>query len=397
MRANLLLILFVFSFGVFGQPDEKNIVDRLDSLGSSFELDFNGDVRSAIYEFIENRGGKTTSVLSKYLTLDQELKEVFVRNSTPIEFRYACIALSDCNNFYNDADGREGYYKMRYNVAKSNGLYISNFVDERKNILKAADAFCKEINNLYFKSDDWKSAYVAYCSGNLQWQKAKLNSDDLSNDFWKINQFLPFEHRVEYPRLIAAIYIANYYWVHNIQTNIKEVDTEQVPIKQSTTLYQLAVKLDIDFNELKELNPIYKKNSIPNSGGSYYLVLPKDKVEDFYSYGPDVYNYTEVKRTAQTKVVYLEGVNANSLPVLESDSSDITEVSYFVKSGDFLLLIADYFDCTVSDLRNWNSLKGDSIDVNQKLKVLVASDKEGYYSSITNLTSTERRQIAAKD
>ncbi|HRI87509.1 MAG TPA: LysM peptidoglycan-binding domain-containing protein, partial [Candidatus Hydrogenedentes bacterium] len=46
-----------------------------------------------------------------------------------------------------------------------------------------------------------------------------------------------------------------------------------------------------------------------------------------------------------------------------------TEVTYSVKRGDNLANIASKYGVTVQDLREWNGIEGNRIDVDQKLKI----------------------------
>jgi membrane-bound lytic murein transglycosylase D len=66
-------------------------------------------------------------------------------------------------------------------------------------------------------------------------------------------------------------------------------------------------------------------------------------------------------------------------------------VSYTVKSNESLLKIADLFNARVSDVRNWNNIPyTETIKVGQKLTMYVPEDKAGFYSSLDNLSSSER-------
>ncbi len=67
--------------------------------------------------------------------------------------------------------------------------------------------------------------------------------------------------------------------------------------------------------------------------------------------------------------------------------------SYSVKSGDNLAMIADKYDVTVSDLKDWNNLESDKILVGQKLKIY--SDKK--VSDTENKKSKQTYTVQAGD
>ena len=315
--------------------------------------------------------------------------------------RYACISLSSCDNFYQDVEGREGYFKLRYSTAKNHGLYISNYVDERRDILKSANVFCLELNRLFAKTKDWKLAYTLYVTGEDEWEKAKAISKDSSSDYWLISSYLPGLYANEYAKFVAAVYIANYYDNHAIQANPLRIRVEPVPIRKLTTLYQLSSKLGIDYALFKELNPTYKKDIIPNSGRDYFVHLPLSKVNSFYEFGYDAYNYAVEPTYSSTEIKFVEVqtkmYNDSSFVLEQEPSSSTLEVVYFVKINESIQLVADYFDCNESEIMKWNSLSTKNLQANQKLKLHVPSNHASFYRAINFLSDDDRRQVAARD
>lgn len=54
---------------------------------------------------------------------------------------------------------------------------------------------------------------------------------------------------------------------------------------------------------------------------------------------------------------------------VEKKNTESNYQTYVVKSGDFLSKIADEYDVTVNQLKEWNNISGDKITVGQKLKI----------------------------
>ena len=67
-----------------------------------------------------------------------------------------------------------------------------------------------------------------------------------------------------------------------------------------------------------------------------------------------------------------------------------------VKKGDGLLLIADLFDCRVSDIRKWNGMKKDNIFKGQKLKIKVPKNKAAVYKKINTMTTAQKKKLAKR-
>ncbi len=396
------ILLIAFAFAANAQVSGPLISHRLDSIQDQVELDYNGEVRSLVLDYIRNTGNSTTKTLENFYAVDAELKKIFASYDVPEELRYMCISLSGCNNFLKDEDGKSGYFKMRYNVAKRRGLRISNYIDERRDILKSAHAFCQEISAIEKSNNDWKKSITQYSSGSLEWAKAASLAEDSTGNYWTIARQLPHSYKLEYPKYVAAAYIANYYQRHGMSLKVQPIDTASVQIVKLTTLYQLSSKLDADYELLKKLNPIYKKEIIPNSGKKYYVVLPKDKVQTFIDLSDEVYNYAKVDHYTNTEVKVVDSQQKDTEVVKEIPEPKPVEnqwvtITYTVRSGDMLILIADYYDCWVSDVKRWNNLTRDRINVNQRLKIQVPAHKLEYYKKINGMTSAQKKRIAAKD
>jgi LysM repeat protein len=74
-----------------------------------------------------------------------------------------------------------------------------------------------------------------------------------------------------------------------------------------------------------------------------------------------------------------------------------TKIYYTIKSGDGLGLLADLFNCSISDLKKWNKLRGNTIVRGQKLVVVVPSSKATYYGRINGMSTSQKRKLANKD
>jgi membrane-bound lytic murein transglycosylase D len=72
-------------------------------------------------------------------------------------------------------------------------------------------------------------------------------------------------------------------------------------------------------------------------------------------------------------------------------------VEYTVKAGESLLKIADLFNVRVSEIRNWNNIPyTKNISVGQNLQVYVPENREEYYASLNQLSSTEKQSMLTK-
>lgn len=381
------LILIILPLWAFSQTGDEVYKARLSKIEGAVPLTYNSYVRAHINDYVRNDQKHTSKSLSIFFKYEKEIEEIILSYKLPKELKYMAFSLSGCSNFESSEEGGTGFYLMRYNIAKNKGLHISSYIDERRDVVKSTHAFAKEMLEMEAKYHDWHKAIAAYYAGSLEMDRAISYSKDSLHRYWNAHSYLPFTYQKTVTKYIAARYIVQYYKEHGIVLSpAKKIETDTVPIREHTTFQQISTKLNIEHSLLKELNPIYKKEIIPNSGRDYYLVLPKSKVELFYSLGDSIYIAPEeVKDT-----VVAEEIVPPPLPAY-------TTIYYTVRSGDILLNIADYYDTNVSTIKSWNGLRSDRINVNQRLKIVVPTSKLDYYKKINSMAASEKRRIANKD
>ncbi len=73
------------------------------------------------------------------------------------------------------------------------------------------------------------------------------------------------------------------------------------------------------------------------------------------------------------------------------------KVFYTVKKGDNLRNIADWFDVTEAEVKEWNKLKGTNVPKGKKLQVFVPKNKTGYYKRINSMSAAQKKKLTRKD
>lgn len=390
MRTKLSILILVYLISSY-QKVNGQIVENLQSINSQLPLEYNDLVRDEISSYTRAVSNTHQKALNEFSRYDSALKVLFTKYHLPLDLRYACLALTGFDNTKSYYQGREGVFKLTYRVAKKHGINITNFVDERRNVLKSAEVFCKEISRIYEKTNDWKSALVIYSSSDVEWQRARISSQDSIGDFWKINSFLDHKYQGVYPKLIAAIYFANFYSELGYNINPMPVKTQSVSIERTVTFDTLSLKLGIDKKVLTEINPNFKKGIVPKTAVTYTIEIPVKKVDLFFELGDSVYGIAPKKLS---KV----NVGSNDSKVIKSiPQKTHATLIYRVKSGDALLLIADIYDCSLSTLKMWNGIRGSRINVNQRLYVKVPVSKKAYYMKMNRMTMAQKRAQARRD
>jgi len=377
----LLLSIWVYTSSL---AQEAMVAQRLSVLEDIVPL----EVSDRVFDKIEqqlNQDNATLMLMKRYFQYDEALKQLFLENDVPQELRFACISLTNCNQSLSHLPQRKGWYSVTYQSAKKEGLFLSNYIDERYDILKSAYVFCKSIRKIYRRYEDWRKALIIYASADVQWQKARILSQDSTDNFTLIQSFLDSSYQGVYPHFVATVYLVDAY-AAKIDTPYANILKQDVPIDQYVTFNRIADQLGLSMEMLTTLNPIYKKRVIPQLDRLNYLTIPTDKVALFYKQRDSL--YTEVNTdTARIK----------SPHAAIHHHGGYVSIYYTVRSGDVLIRIADLYDCTVSQIKRWNNLRGDFIRVNQRLVIKKPASKKAYYQRINKMTKTQKNSLIRRD
>jgi len=327
---------------------------------SPFEYIYNNQVR----QFIDLYAYKKRELTSRILGLSELyfplFEEQLDKYNMPLELKYLAVIESALNPTANSRAGAKGLWQFMYGTGKVYGLKVTSLVDDRYDPYKSTIAACEHLKDLYDIYGNWSLALAAYNSGAGNVNKAIRRSGGHKN-FWVIYPFLPRETRSYVPAFIAASYVLTYADAHKIKPMEPEVlhyEIDTVTIRDILTFEQISSVLHIPREELAFLNPEYKQGIIPaSSENPYILRLKKKNVGDFINNESNLYAYKS--RQVQER---------DSLEKIVEESAKATRY-YTVKSGDNLGLIASRHHMTVSQLKQMNNLRSNTIYPRQRLLI----------------------------
>ena len=160
--------------------------------------------------------------------------------------------------------GASGLWQFMIGTGKIYGLESNSLVDERRDPLKSTDAAVRYLKDLYDIYGDWNLVIAAYNCGPRNVNKAIKRSGG-KRDYWEIYHYLPRETRGYVPAFIAATYVMNYHSLHNICPS--EFDfhysTDTIKVDKYVHFQQIADVLKIPVDDIRALNPQFKKDSVP--------------------------------------------------------------------------------------------------------------------------------------
>lgn len=384
------------------------IAKRIDKIKSSIPIEYNQYVQLYINEYTDYNNTEISAQLSKAFYYLPDIEKQLRNSKLPIELQYISFALSGMNNQKISEEGGSGVWQMKYYVAKTYGLKINSYIDERRDIEKSTEAAILYFEDLYKIYEDWNLAIAAFYSSEIEVNKAIRQSGG-KLEYWKIHNYLSPLAQVAVPKFIAGIYITHHFRNHKIQVQTyKPEKTDTVYIKNWTTFDQINKITGIDKNFLKEYNPIYKKGIVPYSIKKYFIYIPSSKIKIFKEKEDSLYifkdkeplivtmpdNRPKTPKTANDTSAIDDGSNyqniedgnnnettendeiENPKPKTESENTKgKTLIIYKVKKGDGLAKIAKKYHCTITDIKKWNNLKKNNIFPGQKLKIYVIKSK----------------------
>lgn len=359
---------------------------------SPFNIEYNQGLENLIKSFLKNRKKAFANQMAVAQYYFPIFEEALAKQNVPLEIKYLAVVESALNPMAVSRVGATGLWQFMYNTGKQYNLNIDSYVDERSDPLKASAAAAQYMTNMFTIFNDWDLVLASYNSGPGNVTKAIRRSGGQQN-FWNIKKHLPEETQGYVPAFLATMYIYEYHKEHGINPKkalIKHFATDTVMVKKEMSFAQISSLLDIPIEQLKALNPSYKRNVIPNyAGKSHYLTLPSCKVAVFTSNEDKIYAYVQHEMDKREKInQFKKAPFTKDSTVLASND----KIKYYkVKRGDNLGDIAKRNDVALSDLKKWNHIKGNAVATGKSLKIIVEKDID----TKTALASAQDNKIKA--
>lgn len=379
----------------------------MSSLKSPLDFSYNVEVKKYIDQYLDNPE-KTRELIGLSRVYFPMIERALKAKNIPTDLKYMAMAVSEMNPAAENAYGASGQWMMMYTVSKMYKLKVNSFIDERKDPAKSATAAASHFKDLFSIYKQWPLAIAAYgCSPVMLNKCIRLAGNSLY--FWDVYPYIPENSRGLYPKVIATAYILNFYKEHGLKPIYPELfnETDSVLVNKWLSFQQISATIDIPLEQLRKLNPIFKKDIIPYNPDGYWVYLPKSKGKQFDMLKDSVYNPLP-KQTEFTPIAIQkspEDTTQKSVPVpekqggTESKSEHVkrAKVFYTVKKGDNLTGIADWFDVTEAEVKEWNKLKGTTVPKGKKLQLFVPKNKTGYYKRINTMNAAQKKKLARKD
>lgn len=362
-RTNLIYDTDCTNSAVIPQFSDSIYIDRLQRMPTIMEMPYNAIVREYIDRYAVKLRNQVSVMLAAnnfYMPLFEEALDAY---DLPLELKYLPIIESALKPTARSRAGALGLWQFMLKTGRLYGLESNSLVDDRLDPIKATWAAARYLREMYDIYKDWHLVIAAYNCGPGNVNKAIRRAGG-ATDYWSIYNYLPRETRGYVPAFIAANYIMTYYCHHNICPMNTEIipPTDTLQISRELHLQQVADLCDITIDELKSLNPQYKRNIIPGNTKPYTLRLPQTKIATFIDNQDTIYNHRAAELFKNRKTV---AVSNKITPTVGKGT-----LSYHtIRSGETLSTIAQRYGVKVSQLKDWNGLSSNRIRAGKKLKI----------------------------
>ena len=379
-------VMNIYDYGrdevpVFHDTVYQNRIEAL-ARQTTIPLTFNTHVKSFIELYANRRRQQSSRMLGLSYVYFPMFEEYLAKYNLPLELKYLAMVESALNPTAGSKAGAKGLWQFMLGTGKDYGLRVTTLLDERYDPMKETVAACQYLQSLYARYEDWFLVLAAYNSGPGTVNKAIIRAGGVKN-YWAIWPYLPKETRGYVPAFIAVTYLMNYATEHNIYPTNPGLllhGTDTVVVHNRVGFDQINECIGVPMQDLVFFNPQYTKRIVPASKEfPCALRMPMKYTLRFVQLEDSIYSYTSRAEKARE--------------VIEEKVEQVSDcITHTVKKGESLGSIARKYHVTVSNIKNWNHLKRETIHVGQKLKIYRAGAPMAQVGKSTNKSNSGGKQ-----
>lgn len=327
--------------------DPEVVQRRLERMESIVTTKYTDEVAEYIKAYL-TAGRTNSAIIQGYGKVYFPAIEYNIQlNGLPDDLKYVSVIESSLRPYAISTAGAAGLWQLMPATARLYGLVIDDYVDERRDPYRSTEVGLKYLQHLHQEFGSWELAMAAYNCGPGRVKKAMRESGH--KDFWHLRHFLPQETANYIPRFIAASYMMKYGFLHGIVPILRDpqmLNTSAVIVYSRLPFHEIEASTKTRFPLIQKLNSMYFKGIVPRSDYGHFVTLPQ--------------------RASKKLSVYLNKKCNENLP-----AGRYRIFTYTIKKGDALSEIAQKYDCTAQDLRDWNNLRTSRIFIGQRLTIKV--------------------------
>jgi membrane-bound lytic murein transglycosylase D len=374
--------------------------ERIKKIPSVIELTYNDIVKRCIQIYTQRHRDRLEIMLGLKDYYFPIMEEILDSYGLPIELKYLSVVESALNPRAVSRCGATGLWQFMYGTGRMYKLTINSFVDERRDLIAATHAAAKYFMDMYKIYKDWNLVIASYNCGPGNVNKAIRRSGGKTN-YWEIYNYLPRETRSYVPLYIAATYAMNYYKDHNLTPRYIDVPpySDTVMVAQNVHLQQVSSVLNLPLQQLRDLNPQYRRDILPGAYSVCPLRLPAQYATKYIDNESTILSYRRDELfTGEFKTITPTSFHSKKYSYTpELPSGNKQKLYHTILSGESIGGIAEKYRVRVSDLRYWNNVSGNRIIAGQKLLVYVPRSKAKNLAQNTKAQNKQKNTNSTGD
>lgn len=337
------------------------------------------EVNKNVLQWIDYFQGRGRPHMERYLQRSTRympmMKKILKDNGLPEDLIYIALIESGFSSTAHSSANAVGYWQFIRSTGKHYNLKIDSYVDERRDFIKSTQAAADYFKGLYNLFGQW---YLAIASYNVGENRVKgLVMRHHTRDFWKLarENKLPDETINYVPKFLAARLIAKEpekYGFVDLEY-MPALEFSEVQFDSSIDIRKLATEMKVDYDDLRDLNPSYKRGVAFAKDGKLMLRVP-------------------VGLEAQAVAAAPAAVAGNvKIYVADEDFG-----YYRVRRGDTIATIARKFGTSQTNIRSLNKFgRGGKLIAGKRIRV-PAEQVAGLARDRSSKKDVKKNEVAAQ-
>jgi membrane-bound lytic murein transglycosylase D len=262
----------------------------------------------------------------RYIPMMQPILEQY---GIPKDLVYLAMIESGFSSKAYSVAAASGYWQFIRGTAKTYGMHMDAWVDERRDFIIATHAAARYLKQLHDQFGDWHLAWAGYNAGAGRISRALAKTGATS--FFQLVELnaLPRETQNYVPKIIAAAIVAKNKERFGFAgyDALKPLVYEEIQVSEALDMKLVARELRVEAEVMHELNPML------------------------------VYDITPPGKTFTVRVPVGTGTHIKQWSAALPPSARLTYATHRITKGDTLGSIAKLFGTTTAMVQDFNHIK----------------------------------------
>ncbi|MGD2044720.1 MAG: lytic transglycosylase domain-containing protein [Gemmatimonadota bacterium] len=295
--ATLLLLPLALMIPAWLVEDHTEVVSKFGGMTVADEspaipLHMNESVEHWIDQFQTVRRAEFEALLRRRGLFEGMIRGKLRDRGMPEDLLYLAMIESGLSPMAESHVSAVGIWQFMGPTALDLGLRVDDYVDERRDPLRATDAALDYLEYLHGRFGSWYLAAAAYNAGPGRVERIlRRHADGRTGDediYWEVLSYLPRETRQYVPRLIATAILANEADATGFAADTPAYEFDMVFVPGRTDLSTVSESLGVDVGIVRDLNPHLVRGVTP-PGEIYGVRVPvggTSRVMAYMAQGP---------------------------------------------------------------------------------------------------------------